>query len=210
MKKTYIISAIIIVVIVGGIFAGYKVYNSKGNTNISDITVQSDNKLTTVNVKTTENKNQNIIKVTGFEYINNYVLNDILKMNGINGVELDIDVHNNEYIGVEASQILNACEKTLNITIPKNNIQLANILLASSTGLDRFETKENVSEIVEKTNSYFKNNYSSNGLYMGTPNKILNTYSTSIKNNDGANSLFVQMCIFLNEYYANNSNNSNN
>lgn len=197
MKK-YIIGLIILIII---IIAGIGIYNFSKSSNLNNSQEQA--KETTVKVIKLDNNNQNMIKVTGFPYINNYVLNDILKMNDINGVDLDINIVNNPYNGIEASQILNECEKALKINIPQKNIELANILLATSTGLDRVETQENVSKLVMQTNEFYKQYHSSSGLYMGGPNKLLDKYSTKIKNNDGEDSLYVQMCIFLNEFYNN-------
>lgn len=207
MKKSYLISILVIILILIGIFVFYIGYkdNNKQDNNSPKISSNQD-EVASVTVEKNE-ANQNSFNIKGKNNINVYVLNDILEMNNINGVKVNINVKDDEYDGLEASQILKACESSLGIQIPDKNINLANILFASANGMDRIEEQQTVGKIVMKTNDYFKNNHTTKGLYMNTPNKILDEYSPKIKNNDGQNSLYVQMCIFLNEYYNNNSKN---
>ena len=161
-----------------------------------------------INVKRISDSKEIIINVKGDNNINNLMIAKVLEENNIEGVEVDIKINSEAYGGVSGSEILKECAKTLNIDIPTNNYKLANILIASSTGLDMLDNKENVYKVVRLTNEYFEKHHNDKGLYMEVPNKILDEYSPTIKNNDGANSLYVQMCIFLNQYYNNLSSNN--
>lgn len=212
MKKVRVASltSVIIAIILGiGLFWGYKYFIKDGNQFIKYQKSYKQVPVEEINVKRIPNSKEIIINVTGDNNINNFVVTKVLEENNIQGVEVDININSEAYGGVSGSEILKECAKTLNIDIPTNNYKLANILIASSTGLDMLDDKENVYKIVRLTNEYFEKNYSDKGLYMEVPDKILDEYSPAIKNNDGANSLYVQMCIFLNQYYINLNKNLN-
>lgn len=212
MKKVRVASltSVIIAIILGiGLFWGYKYFIKDGNQFIKYQKSYKQVPVEEINVKRIPNSKEIIINVTGDNNINNFVVTKVLEENNIQGVEVDININSEAYGGVSGSEVLKECAKTLNIDIPTNNYKLANILIASSTGLDMLDDKENVYKIVRLTNEYFEKNYSDKGLYMEVPDKILDEYSPAIKNNDGANSLYVQMCIFLNQYYINLNKNLN-
>lgn len=212
MKKVRVASltSVIIAIILGiGLFWGYKYFIKDGNQFIKYQKSYKQVPVEEINVKRIPNSKEIIINVTGDNNINNFVVTKVLEENNIQGVEVDININSEAYGGVSGSEVLKECAKTLNIDIPTNNYKLANILIASSTGLDMLDNKENVYKIVRLTNEYFEKNYSDKGLYMEVPDKILDEYSPAIKNNDGANSLYVQMCIFLNQYYINLNKNLN-
>ncbi|MGL4759928.1 MAG: hypothetical protein ACRCWG_00490 [Sarcina sp.] len=210
MKKGHVISLIIVVLVILGIgvVAGVAYFNKENNALTSKVAKNAP--IEEISVKKLENSKEVIVNATGDKNINNLVIAEVLKENDIEGVEVDIKVNSEAYGGVSGSEILKACSKALNMNIPTNNYKLANILIASSTGLDMLDNKQNVYKVITLTNEHFEENYSNKGLFMGVPDKILNEYSPKIKNNDGANSLYVQMCIFLNQYYTNlNEENTN-
>lgn len=217
MKKGTITSIIIVIVVILGIglVAGYQHFIKGSKQGAANPKITRNTPVEEINVKKIPNSKNIIVNVTGDKNINNLMIAEVLKENNIEGVQVDININSEAYAGVSGSTILEECAKTLNMKIPASNYKLANILIASSTGLDMLDTKQNVYKVVTLANKYFESNYSNKGLFMGVPDQILNEYSPAIKNNDGANSLYVQMCIFLNEYYTNlnegsNNNNNNN
>ena len=210
MKKGHIVSLIIVILVILGIgIVSSITYFSKEDSNLTNKVVKNV-PVEQISVKKLEDSKNIIVNVTGDKNINELVIAEVLKENDIEGVEVDIKVNSEAYGGVNGSEVLKACAKALNMNIPVNNYKLANILIASSTGLDMLDTKQNVYKVIKLTNEHFEENYSNQGLYMGVPDRILNEYSPKIKNNDGANSLYVQMCIFLNQYYTNANKDSNN
>lgn len=207
MKKGKLTSIIIVIAVILGIglTLGYKHFSKDKDGNKISSYQKSNRQIPVeeINVKKIPNSKEIIVNVKGDKNINNLVVAEVLEENDIEGVEVDININSEAYSGVNGSAILEECAKTLNIKIPKNNYKLANILIASATGLDMLDNKENVYKVIKLTNEYFEKHYSDKALFMGVPDQILNKYSPAIKNNDGANSLYVQMCIFLNEYYTN-------
>ena len=212
MKKGRLTSLIIVIAVILGIglTLGYKYYTKDGNKISANKIRTGQVPVEEIKVNKIPDSKEIIVNVTGDKNINNLVVAEVLKENNIEGVEVDININSEAYGGVSGSAVLEECAKDLNMKIPENNYKLANILIASSTGLDMLDNKENVYKVVKLTNEYFEEHYSSKGLFMGVPDKILDKYSPTIKNNDGANSLYVQMCIFLNQYYTNLNKESNN
>ncbi|MGL4654355.1 MAG: hypothetical protein ACRCWM_00495 [Sarcina sp.] len=216
MKKGTITSIVIIIIVILGIglVAGYEYFSKETSQATKHQLFKKNVPVEEITVKKIPNSKDIVVNVTGDKNINNLVVAEVLKENDIEGVEVNININSEAYGGVSGSAILKECAKTLNMNIPEGNYKLANILIASSTGLDMLDTKQNVYKVVTLTNEHFEDHYSNKGLFMGVPNQILDEYSPAIKNNDGANSLYVQMCIFLNQYYTNlngeGSNNSNN
>lgn len=215
MKKGVITSIIIVILVILGIglVAGYQHFIKESNQGIQQPKIAKSEPVEQISIKKIPNSKDVTVNVIGDKNINELMVAEVLKENNIEGVHVDIKINSEAYNGVNGSAILEEAAKDLNIKIPANNYKLANILIASSTGLDMLDAKQNVYKVVTLTNEYFENNYSNKGLFMGVPDQILNEYSPTIKNNDGANSLYVQMCIFLNQYYTNlneGSNNNNN
>ncbi|MGL4450971.1 MAG: hypothetical protein ACRCTZ_07275 [Sarcina sp.] len=208
MKKGTIASIIIIVLVILGIglVVGYKYFTK----DLNQAKVARELPIEQVNVKKIPDSKDIVVNVTGDNNINKLVVAEVLKQNNIQGVQVDININSEAYGGVSGSEVLKTAAQAVNMQIPQNNYKLANILIASSTGLDMLDTKENVYKVITLTNKYFENNYSNQGLFMGEPNKILDQYSPAIKNNEGADSLYVQMCIFLNQYYTNLNQSANN
>ncbi|MGL5820467.1 MAG: hypothetical protein ACRCYE_02390 [Sarcina sp.] len=209
MKKI-IVGIIIILIIIAIAVIGYKVYDiSQSNINQNNSKVTQNSSPVEINVKKLQGTDNVIINVTGDSYLNELMLKEVLEESGIEGVEVNINVKNDDYNGINGSDILAACSKALGIKIPEKDIVLANILISTSTGLDKLDSKQTVYNAIDETNEYFAKNSSPQGLFMQVPNEILAKYSPKIKNSDGADSLFVEMCIFLNEYYNNLNNNPN-
>ncbi|MGL4741583.1 MAG: hypothetical protein ACRC41_12375 [Sarcina sp.] len=203
MKKIVVGIIIILIIIAIGVI-GYKVYdNSQSNVNQNNSNVSQSSSPVEINAKKLQGTDDVVINITGDPYLNELMIKEVLEESGIEGVELNINVKNDDYNGINGNDILTACSKALGIKIPEKDIVLANILISTSTGLDRLDSKQTVYNAIEDTNEYFAKHSSSQGLFMEVPNNILAKYSPKIQNNDGADSLFVQMCIFLNEYYNN-------
>ena len=214
MKKGYIISSIIVGVVIIGVIATGSIYeyssdnvdsNSNNKTNLSATVAEQQIIITKI-----PNSKAVNVKVDGDNKVNTLLIKDILIGNNISGINMDIKVDSAKYYTVNGSDILKACEKQLGVKIPQSRIDLANIIVASSSGLARMASQENIYNLITDTLVYFKNNHSESGLEMGEPNRLISEYAPNIKNDDGADSLYVQMCIFLNAYYNDSNNYYNN
>ena len=215
MKKGYIISSIIVGVVIIGIIATGSIYEYSSGNNLESNSNSKTNLGATVaeqQIIITKIPNSKVVnvKVVGDNKINTPLIKDILIGNKITGINMDIKVDSAKYYTVNGSDILKACEKQLGVKIPQSRIDLANIIIASSSGLARMASQENIYNLITDTLVYFKNNHSENGLEMGEPNRLISEYAPKIKNDDGADSLYVQMCIFLNAYYNDSNNYYNN
>ena len=207
MKKGRIVSLIIVVAVIVGIsvVSGYEYYKKTDGNKMNSIQA-SKVPVEEITVTKILNSKEVIVNVTGNKNINKIMIAKVLELNGITGVNVDIKINSEAYGGVNGSEVLKACAKKLNIKVTAEDCKLANILVATSTGLDMLDTHENVYKVINLTNEHFEDHYSNQGLFMGVPDRILNKYSPKIKNDDGADSLYVQMCIFLNQYYTNLNN----